>query len=146
MAVEENKELIRRFFKDAVDEGDVDLLDGMFNDDCVFYRGDLDEPVRGLAGIRSIVEKRVHLYRDFETTIHMMIGEGDLIASYQTHTGVHRGEFPTPIGTFDVKDRPIKWTAQAFVRFEGDKISEYRVSRDELSLFRYLGIKLEAKI
>jgi hypothetical protein len=32
-----------------------------------------------------------------------------------------------------------------FFRFEGDKISEVRVSRDELSLFRYLDIKVEAK-
>ena len=146
MAVEENKELVRRFFKDALDEGNVDLLDEMFNDNCVFYRGDLNEPAKGLKGMRSIVEKRVQLYRDFETTIHMMIGEGDLIASQQTHTGIHRGEFPTPIGTFDVKDRPIKWTAHSFFRFEGEKISEIWVSRDELALFHYLNIKLEAKI
>ena len=146
MAVDENKELVRRFFKDALDEGNVDLLDEMFNDNCVFYRGDLNEPAKGLKGMRSIVEKRVQLYRDFETTIHMMIGEGDLIASQQTHTGIHRGEFPTPIGTFDVKDRPTKWTAQVFFRFEGEKISEIWVSRDELALFHYLNIKLEAKI
>ena len=96
--------------------------------------------------MRSIVEKRVQLYRNFETTIQMMIGEGDLITSRQTHTGIHRGNFPTPIGTFDVKHRPVKWTAHAFIRFEGKKISEYWVSRDELALFHSLNIKLEAKI
>ena len=146
MAVEENKELVRRFFKNALDKGNVDLLDEMFNDNCFFYRGDLNEPAKGLKGIKSIFEKRVQLYRDFETTIHQMIGEGDLIASRQTHTGIHRGNFPTPFGTFDVKNRPIKWTSQAFIRFEGEKISEFWVSRDELALFRYLDIKLEAKI
>ncbi len=146
MAVKENKDLVRRFFKDALDKGNLDLLDELFNDNCLFYRGDLNEPEKGLTGIRSIVEKRMQLYRDFETTIHQMIGEGDLIASRQTHTGIHRGKFPTQIGTFDVKDRPIEWAAQAFIRFEGAKISEYRVSRDELALFRYLDIKLEAKI
>ena len=118
----------------------------MFNDNCLFYRGGIDEPAKGLNGIRSIVERRVQLYRDFETTIHQMIGEGELIASRQTHTGIHRGEFSTPIGTFDVKDRPIEWTSQTFIRFEGEKISEFRVSRDELALFRYLDIKVEAKI
>ena len=146
MTVEKNKELVRRFFGDALDRGDLNLLDKMFNDNCVFYRGDMDEPVRGLGGIRAIVEKRVQLYRDFETTMHSLIGEGDLVASRQTHTGVHRGDFPTPIGTFDVKDRPIEWSSQVFFRFEGDKISEVRVSRDELSLFRYLDIKVEAKV
>ncbi len=146
MAVDENKALVRRFFGDALDKGNVDLLDDMFNDDCVFYRGDFDEPVRGLGGIKTVVEKRAHLYRDFETNIHSLIGEDDFVASRQSHTGIHRGDFPTPIGTFDVKDQPIEWSSQVFFRFEGDKISEVRVSRDELSLFRYLGIKVEAKI
>ena len=145
MAVEKNKELVRRFFNEALDRNDVGLLDDMFNENCVFYRGDLDEPVRGLGGVRAIVEKRALLYRDFETEIHSVIGEGDLVASRQTHTGVHRGEFPTPIGTFDVKNRPIEWSSQVFFRFEGDKISEVRVARDELALFRYLDIKLEAQ-
>ncbi len=145
MAVEKNKELVRRFFNEALDRNDVGLLDDMFNENCVFYRGDLDEPVRGLGGVRAIGEKRALLYRDFETEIHSVIGEGDLVASRQTHTGVHRGEFPTPIGTFDVKDRPIEWSSQVFFRFEGDKISEVRVARDELALFRYLDIKLEAQ-
>ena len=145
MAVEENKALVRRFFKDALDKGNVDLLEKMFNDNCVFHRGDLNEPAKGLSGMRSIVEKRVQLYRNFETNIHLLIGEGDLIASQQTHTGIHRGDFPTPIGTFDVKDQPIKWTSQVFFRFEGEKISESWISRDELALFHYLNIKLEAK-
>jgi predicted ester cyclase len=101
--------------------------------------------VRGLGGIKAVVEKRVSLYRDFATTIHSLIGEDDMVASRQCHTGVHRGDFPTPFGTFDVKDQPIEWSSQVFFRFEGDKISEIRVSRDELSLFRYLGINLAAK-
>ena len=146
MAVEENKVLVQRFFKDALDKGDVDLLDEMFNDNCLFFRGDMDEPVNGLDGISSVFEKRVQLYRNFETTIHQMIGEGELIASRQTHTGIHRGEFSTPFGTFDVKDRPIEWASQAFIRFEGEKTSEFRVSRDELALFRYLDIKVETII
>jgi predicted ester cyclase len=146
MSVEEMKAVVRRFFNDALDTGNLDLIDKLFNDNCRFYRGDFDEPLKGWAGMRSIVEKRVGLYRDFETTIHLMIGEGDLIASQQTHTGIHRGEFPTPIGTFDVKDKPIKWTSQVFFRFEGDKISENWVSRDELALFNYLNIKLVGSI
>ena len=114
MAVKKNKELVRRFFNEALDRNDVGLLDDMFNENCVFYRGDLDEPVQGLGGVRAIVEKRALLHRDFEPEIHSVIGEGDLVASRQTHTGVHRGEFPTPIGTFDVKDRPIEWSSQVF--------------------------------
>jgi len=117
----------------------------MFTEGCVFHRGDLTEPARGIPGIRSIVEKRVQLYRDFRTTIHQMIGEGDLVATQQTHKGIHRGQYPTSIGTFDVIGRPIEWTSQVFFKFQGSKIAEMWVARDELGILRYLGIVLEAR-
>jgi predicted ester cyclase len=74
-----------------------------------------------------------------------MIGEGDLIATRETHKGIHRGLFPTPIGTFDVTGRPIEWTSQVLFRFEAGKISEMWVAQDELGILRYLGIVLEAR-
>ena len=37
MAVEKNKEIVQRFFKDALDDGNVDLLDEMFNENCAFF-------------------------------------------------------------------------------------------------------------
>jgi ketosteroid isomerase-like protein len=61
MAVDANKETVRRFFNDALDKGDLDLIGELFNDNCVFYRGDFDDPVEGPAGMKTIVEKRVGL-------------------------------------------------------------------------------------
>ena len=74
-----------------------------------------------------------------------MIGEGDLVATRQTHKGIHRGQYPTSIGTFDVIGRPIEWTSQVFFKFQGSKIAEMWVARDELGILRYLGIVLEAR-
>ena len=144
MTVEQNKAMVTRFFEELLDNENVGILNDLFTEDCVFHRGDLTEPARGIAGVRSIVEKRVQLYRDFRTTIHQMIGEDDLIATRETHKGIHRGQFPTPIGTFDVTGRPIEWTSQVFFRFEGGKISEMWVARDELGILRYLGMFLNS--
>ena len=74
-----------------------------------------------------------------------MIGEGDLVATRETHKGIHRGQFPTSIGTFDVTGRPIEWTSQVFFRCKDGKISEMWVARDELGILRHLGIILEAR-
>lgn len=74
MSVADNKALAMRFF-DALDTGNIPILETIFTEDCVFHRGDLIEPARGLAGITSIVDKRVQLYRDFRTIIHQIIGE-----------------------------------------------------------------------
>jgi predicted ester cyclase len=145
MIVEDNKAVVMRFFEEALDKGNVGLLGALFTEDCVFHRGDLTEPARGIPGVRFIVEKRVELYRDFQTTIQTMIEEGDWVATRGTHKGVHRGQFPTPIGTFDVIGRPIEWTSHVFFRFRGGKISETWVARDELGMLRYLGIVLEAR-
>jgi predicted ester cyclase len=144
MTVDDNKALAVRFFE-ALDAGNIRLLKEIFTEDCVFHRGDLVEPARGLAGISSIVDKRVQLYRDFRTTIHQIIGECDLVATRETHEGIHRGQYPTPIGTFDVTGRPIEWTSQVFFRFKGGKISEMWVARDELRILRSLGILVEAR-
>jgi predicted ester cyclase len=74
-----------------------------------------------------------------------MIGEGDLVATRETHTGIHRGQYPTPIDTFDVTGRLIEWTSQVFFRFKQGKIAEMWVARDELGILRSLGIVLEAR-
>jgi predicted ester cyclase len=145
MTIADNKAVVTRFFEEALDKENVGILNELFTEDCVFYRGDLTEPARGIAGVRSIVEKRIQLYRDFRTTIHQMIGEGDLVATREAHKGIHRGQFPTPIGTFDVTGRPIEWTSQVFFRFEDGKIAEMWVARDELGILRSLGIVLEAR-
>ena len=144
MSVNDNKALAVRFFE-ALDMGNIPILEAIFTEDCVFHRGDLIEPARGVSGITSIVDKRVQLYRDFRTTIHQIIGEGDLAATRETHEGIHWGQFPTPIGTFDVTGRPIEWTSQVFFRFNGGKITEMWVARDELGILRSLGIVLEAR-
>jgi predicted ester cyclase len=144
MTVDDNKALAVRFFE-ALDTGNIGVLQNFFTEDCVFHRGDLIEPARGLPGIRSIVEKRVQLYRDFRTTIHQIIGEGDLVATRETHEGIHRGQLPTPVGTFDMTGRPIQWTSQVFFRFKEDKIAEMWVARDELGMLRSLGIVFDAR-
>ena len=145
MTVEQNKAVATRFFEELLDNENVGILSDLFTEDCSFHRGDLTESARGIAGVRSIVEKRIELYRDFRTTIHQIIGEGDLVATRETHKGIHRGQFSTPIGTFDVTGRPIEWTSQVFFRFEDGKIAEMWVVRDELGILRYLGIALEAR-
>jgi predicted ester cyclase len=145
MTVEDNKVVVMRFFEEALDKGNVGLLGALFTEDCVFHRGDLTEPTQGIPGVRFIVEKRVELYHDFRTTVHQMIGEGDWVATRGTHKGIHRGQFPAPIGTFDVKGRPIELTSHVFFRFKEGKISETWVARDELGMLRYLGIVLEAR-
>jgi hypothetical protein len=65
MTVEQNRAMATRFFEELLDSENFGILNDLFTEDCLFHRGDLTEPARGIAGVRSIVEKRVQLYRDF---------------------------------------------------------------------------------
>jgi hypothetical protein len=49
MILDDNKALGLRFFE-ALDTGNIQLLKDIFTEDCVFHRGDLIEPARGLEG------------------------------------------------------------------------------------------------
>jgi ketosteroid isomerase-like protein len=47
MTVEDNKAVVRSFFEEALDKGNMGLVDDIFTEDCVFHRGDLTEPAQG---------------------------------------------------------------------------------------------------
>ena len=50
MTVEDNKAVVRSFFEEALDKGNMGLVDDIFTEDCVFHRGDLTEPARVYQG------------------------------------------------------------------------------------------------
>jgi hypothetical protein len=145
MTVENNKAVVTHFFQEALDKGNVGLVDGMFTKDCVFHRGDLTEPARGIPGIRSIVEKRVQLYPGLPNG-NSSDDRGRRLGRHPRDPQRHSpGPIPHTIGTFDITGRPIEWISQVLFRFEDRKISEMWVARDELGILRYLGIVLEAR-
>ena len=144
MTAEENKTVVMRYFEEAVDQANADLVDEMFTSDCIFHRGDYADSIKGVAAIKAIVLKVHEIYRGFKTTIYDMIGEDDLIACRLKHNAIHRSKFTSRIGTFDVSDRPIEWSANVFFRFEEGKIAEEWIARDELGILLDLGILPES--
>lgn len=139
MTTEENKELVRRYFK-SVDQAEAELVDEMFTADCIFHRGDYAEPLIGVAAVKAVVVRVHELYQGFRSTIYDLVGEDDLVACRLKHTATLRGEFSSRIGTFDVAGRPIEWSANVFFRFEDGMIAEEWIARDELGILLDLGI------
>ena len=139
MTTEENKELVRRYFK-SVDQAEAELVDEMFTADCIFHRGDYADPLIGVAAVKAVVVRVHELYQGFKTTVYDLIGEDDLVACRLKHSATLRGEFTSRIGTFDVAGQPIEWSANVFFRFEDDMIAEEWIARDELGILLDLGI------
>jgi ketosteroid isomerase-like protein len=139
MAKEDNKAIVRRYFE-ALDAGNVELVEVLFSKDCRIYRPEQPEPLVGIELVRLIVLGAHQLYSELKTTIHDMIQEGERIAVRITHNAVYRNKWTTRIGTFDCVGKPTKWDAMAIFVLRDGKIIEEHVMRDELGMLLSMGV------
>jgi sugar phosphate isomerase/epimerase len=136
MSVESNKIAARRFVEEVLDGGDGEVLLALFMPGAVrhFPPGDIRvEPTSSPAPTHG---------RSMKTDIHHLYGEGDYVTIHLTHhvTFGAGATFRTRVGLVDVGGRSVDWDAMAILRFEGDKIAEEWVVRDELHVLMQLGV------
>ena len=139
MSIEQNKELMRRYFREALDQGRPEIVDDLFTKDCTIYRPDM-EPFEGSESVQMIVTLAHKIYSSFHTTINDVVAEGDLVAVRLTHDAVYSGQWQTRLGTFDCTDKKVQWEALVLFKMRDGKIAEERVFRDELGMMLEVGI------
>ena len=142
-ATEHNKRIVETYFR-ALDRGDVSALPALFSADCLIHRPGLTEPLKGLAGIGSVVAGVTGRYRKFKTEIVSILAEGDTVACRLTHYVEFSAPWTTRLGTFDVSGRSIVWHPIVLFRLSDGKIIEQWVCRDELGMLIDLGILKDA--
>ena len=103
--IEANKEIVRRYFHDALDVGNVALLDELFHHDCTIYRTESIEPHRGIEAIRNVVRSSSTRYQSMKSDIKFMIAEDEKVACYLTHTATYRKYWQSRIGQHDLTGR-----------------------------------------
>lgn len=90
---EENKAVVRRFYDEVVNGGDLDKIDELCSPDLVEH-----EQVPGFEGSgREIVRAWFSMFRgafpDLHADVKQLVAEGDLVAAFATFSGTHQGEF-----------------------------------------------------
>ena len=138
MSIEANKEIVRRFFSEAVDGLNAEILDEFFTEDCVCHRPESAEPTVGIGPLKRRVQQVLDGYREQRTAIHDLIAEGDGVVCRLSHRAVHRGAWTSRLGRHEVAGRPVSWTAIDIFRFRDGKIAEQWVCRDELGMLMQL--------
>lgn len=136
MSIEAKKVAARRFVVEALDGGSAAALEELFHLGAIrhFPPGDMKvEPAPAVVPTRD--RSMQH------TDIHHLYGEGDFVTIHLTHhvtfqPGTH---FNTRLGSVDVGGKSVEWNAMVVLRFEGDKIAEEWVVRDELMLLQQVG-------
>jgi steroid delta-isomerase-like uncharacterized protein len=86
--LEANKDVVRRFYDEAINDRDLDAIDRLLTEDF-----EHDGEVRGREGQRPAVAAFLNGFSDLEHSIDQILAEGDLVAARQTWSGTHDGEF-----------------------------------------------------
>ena len=140
MSDQSNKRVVKRFFEECLDRGNVDIVDELFSKDCVIHRPEAADSLHGLDAIRNIVAGARDRYREMTTTLHLLIAEDDMVACRLSHVVVFNKNWATRLGTHDVGGKSVDWFANVFFRLRDGKIVEQWVVRDELGMHLKLGL------
>ena len=131
----DNAAIVRRFYEEVWQRGNVDVAFEIFADDYV--RHDL-RPAVGLpgpAGQRRIAADFRLAFPDLHMTIDLLLADADLVAARWTTTGTHTGPWAgiEPTGT------RVTFSGVNIFRLEGGKVVELWNHRDDLGLMEQVG-------
>jgi len=109
MSAASHKATVCRYFEEALDKNNLDVLDEIVAIDCLIHRPETQEPIRGLTAFKRALESILQVYGEFSTTIHDLIAEGDRVACRLSHRAVHRGEWVSRLGRHDVAGKLVSY-------------------------------------
>jgi steroid delta-isomerase-like uncharacterized protein len=126
---EANKDLVRRFYAEAINGRDLDAVERLLTEDFTHDGNQL-----GSAGQRKVVASFLDGFSDLHNEILLILAEADLVAAHQRWTGTHDGEFAGQ----SASGNRVEFTSTAVLRIEGDRIAEAWDQVDMLGLMGQL--------
>ena len=133
--LDENEAVVRRYFQEILDGGNLDLVDEIFDPQYVLHDPSSPQEVRGLEGSKQFVGMFRTAFPNIAHTIEDHIAEGDKVVTrlraHATHEGELMGITPTGKGV-TIKGISI-W------RIADGKIKECWFNYDALGLMQQLG-------
>ena len=122
MSVEDHKLLVRRFYKEVVTAGDLDLLDEIASEDMTDHAAIGMGLGPGRQGFKGHIEALRRAVPNFHAEVTELIGEDDLVVVYWTATGTAAVKF---LGV--AAGQSFTVTAISRLRFADGHIVEYQV-------------------
>ena len=135
--LEQNKALIRRWFKEVWNDGRADAIPEMFAADGIAHglSDDASSPLRGPAGFVPFHGQFRGAFPNIEVVVEDQIAEGDLVATRCSVRGKHTGDH---LG-FAATDSPVDFTGMTITRIKDGKIVEAWNNFDFMKMYKQLG-------
>ena len=136
MSVKENKAIVRRYFEEVWNRQNLDVVDEIIAPNLLDREVDGSEQGSGPEDVKSyLAGYYLKALPDVHITVEFQVAEGDMVLTYVTVRGTHRGELLGVPAT----GKQIEVTGMSVDRIEGGKIVEGWVSWVQLGLLRQLG-------
>jgi predicted ester cyclase len=139
---EQNKQLIQRLYNEGTNRRDAAAA-------AAFYSLDAKNHGRtvGREGMQKVFEALFSTFPDFHYRIDEATAEGDRVVCKVTMTGTHLGEplaMPAAFGGLLTGVAPTRKKVEVMqfhsFRIRGDEISEHSAVRDDLGMYKQLGL------
>ena len=141
MGVAESKALVRRFYEEVWDQGNVEFAHEVFANDYVRHDLRPTEALPGGAGMAKLAADFRRAFPDAHWRVDQVLGEDDFVAARWTATGTFSGDWADvpPTG------RSASFSGVNIFRFGTDgKVAELWNHRDDLGFMEQLGAPVYA--
>jgi steroid delta-isomerase-like uncharacterized protein len=141
VGVPENKELVRRFYEEVWDRGNVEFAYEVFAEDYVRNDVRASQALPGPAGMAKLAGDFRRAFPDVRWRVDIVLGEDDFVAARWTATGTHTGVW----GAVEPTGKAATFSGVNIYRFGPDgKVAEIWNHRDDLGLMEQLGAPVYA--
>jgi steroid delta-isomerase-like uncharacterized protein len=130
----EGKDLIRTFYEEVLNKGDLDRIPDLCTEDVVDHESPPEFP-DGIEGVRAFVRMFREAFPDLQVTVEDELAEGDRAAARSRWTGTHEGEFmgvPPSGKRFEIE-------AIDMIRIVDGKCAEHWGVTDNMALMQQIG-------
>ena len=146
MSTEDNKAIARRLYEEALNTGDLAVVDELVAPTIVLhydYPADIAGPAENQLGLEAIKHFVSHLrttFPDYHFTVELQVAEGDLVVTRGTARGTHQGEYwDRTFQDIPPTAKQVSWTETAIDRIVEGKIVENWINEDALGRLHQIG-------
>jgi steroid delta-isomerase-like uncharacterized protein len=140
MTIEANKDLVRRFYEELWNRGNLAAAEELVAQDYVRHDLRPGAAPPGPAGQQAIAQRFRTAFPDIRLEVEAVVAEGDLVVARWTISGTHSG----PWADVPATDRAVRFAGVNFFRIAQHKIAEIWNVRDDLGLREQIGAPVHA--
>ena len=132
----EHKTIVRRFFEEAINQGNMTVVDELIARNYIEHEGPVGQP-SGIEGFKQFLAMVATAFPDLQVSIEDLIAEGDKVVARVTVRGTHKG---TLMGDIAPTGKHVAWKGIDIFQIAGGQIVGRWNHRDLLGLLQQLGV------